>query len=162
MVAEELSSRATLVYKFLIPTLWLGGFGAATVAVFVSTADRSSDPEVALARWGFAAMAVAGSLLIYWTCMRAKRVSLQGREFVISNYLREIRVPILDVERVSASILISPELVWLHFRRPTGFGRKVVFLPRFRVLSGFSRHPLAARLGELIRNPDRLEESSPR
>jgi hypothetical protein len=51
--------------------------------------------------------------------MRLKKVSLTADVFVISNYRSRIDVPLRDVERVSGSRFMSPELIRLRFRRPT-------------------------------------------
>ena len=43
--------------------------------------------------------------MIYWSLIRLKKVSLVGDEFVISNYRKAIRVKILDVDKVTGSVL---------------------------------------------------------
>jgi hypothetical protein len=146
---RRLSSSLTFVYKFVFPTLWIGGFATATLLMFVGPADRA-DPELLRERWIFAGITVLGGGFLYWFCARLKRVSLGADRVVISNYLREIEVPLRDVEAVSGSLLMSPELVWLRFRRPTRFGSQIVFMPRVRLFVGLSRHPLVAELRALI------------
>jgi hypothetical protein len=93
---------------------------------------------------------IVGTSVIYWSCIRLKKVSLVGDSFVISNFRREIRVAARDVERVTGSVLWSPELVWLHVRTPTDFGRKIVFMPGVRLFGGFSQHPLVSELSTFV------------
>ncbi|MCA9513202.1 MAG: hypothetical protein KC560_21000 [Myxococcales bacterium] len=151
---ERLSSKQTFLYKFVLPTVWIVAFGGATALMFVAPEWLDPEEDVSALRWIFLAALVAGTALFYWACMRAKVVSLDGADFVISNYRTTIRVPLRDVERVSASLLVNPELVWLHFRRPTELGSRIVFIPEPRVFGGFSRHPLARRLAELVAGPE--------
>ena len=95
-------------------------------------------------------MTLLGALFFYWSCMRLKRVRLRGDILLISNFETEIEVPLGDVERVSGSLLVNPELVWLRFRRSTEFGTKVVLMPPIRFFHGFTRHPLVEELQEML------------
>ena len=101
---------------------------------------------------GFLAATLAGGVFIYWSCVRLKRVSLRGSTLIVSNYRREVAVPFRDVEGVSGSILLSPEVIWLRCRRPTSFGRTIMFMPRIRLTLGFSHHPFVDQLRALIAN----------
>ena len=143
-----LSSRWTWFYKFVFPTLWIGGFGLGTLMMFLAPDSLSGD-EFRDARWTFLAALLVGSGVIYWSGIRVKRVSLESDAFLISNYRDEIRVPLLDVERVSASMFCNPELIWLHLRRPTRFGSRVVFIAPARFFA-FGRHPLATELNSIV------------
>jgi len=145
---RTLSSRWTWFYKFAFPTLWIGGFGIGTLQMFLDP-DSFSGDDPRDVRWAFMAALLLGSAVIYWSCIRVKRVSLDTDAFLISNYRDEIRVPLHDVERVSGSVLWNPELIWLHFRRPTRFGSRVVFIAPMRFF-GFGRHPLARELNSLV------------
>lgn len=113
-----------------------------------------SDAGAREARWMFLGFTVLGTVALYWVFIRLKVVTLEGTDFVISNYFKTIRVSAREVERVSGSILVTPELVWLHFRQPTEFGSRVVFMPKQRFLSGFTRHPLVQELKDFLRSPD--------
>ena len=147
---RQLSSRWTFCYKFVFPTLWVGGFACATLLMFARPDNLVGSGD---ARWVFLFVTLVGSGVIYWACGRLKRVILADSTLAISNYRETIEVPLRDVESVSASLLISPELIWLRFRRPTAFGQKLVFMPSVRFSFGFSRHPLAAELRHLLSDP---------
>jgi len=150
---EDLSSKLTFFFKFVFPAFWIGMFVGITLLMFLGPDSFEGDGDVREVRWVFVGATIAGTGFIYWSCMRVKRISLVGHEFIISNYRRTLRVPLRDVERVSSSVLMQPELIWLHFRRPTEFGTRVVFMPKQRALGGFTRHPLARRLSDLVVSP---------
>lgn len=148
---RNLSSELTWLYKFAFPTVWICGFGPGTLALFLVSED-ARDPELLEVRWFFLGVLLVGTAMIYWSLIRLKKVSLVGDEFVISNYRKAIRVKILDVDKVTGSVLCNPELAWLHFRVTTDFGMSAQFmLPMRFSLNPFSRHPIVEELNLLIR-----------
>lgn len=128
--------------------MWIGGFGFGTLMMLLAP-DSFAGDDVRAIRGDFVTILAVGSALIYWSCIRVKRVSVDSDSFLISNYHEEIRVPLRDVERVSASLLMHPELIWLHFRRPTRFGSRIVFIAPMRLFA-LGRHPLAQELNSLV------------
>jgi hypothetical protein len=125
----------TFFLKFILPPL--GGFLIATVFKTIREAPLSL-------------IAVAlGIGFLYWCYMRIKEVWLKDNVLIVSNFRKKIVIPLCDIERVSGSIWVSPELVWLHLRRPTDFGTKIIFTPKWRFLSGFTWHPTVRELQKL-------------
>ncbi len=151
---RELSSRWTIFYKFVFPTLWIGGFASGTLVMFVLPDASMGEPDPDHIRWIFLAVTLAGTAFIYWACIRLKRVALSDTTIIVSNYRVETAIPLSEVEQVSGSLFINPELVWLRFRRGTRFGTKIVFMPKVRLrlrrLPGFTRHPMVRELQELV------------
>ena len=148
---RNLSSSWTFFYKVVLPVLWIGGFAVGTLSLFlVEPSSWSPSPPTAEMRWAFLGGTLLGSLFLYWFGMRLKTVALDGDVLVISDRGRDVLVPLRDVERVSGSVLMNPELIWLHFRRPTDFGTKVLFMPPLRFFGRYTRHPLVAELEALI------------
>jgi hypothetical protein len=152
---RQLSSRMTLFYKVIFPTIWIGGFALGTALMFLSPDAWNPNPHLREVRWIFLLASIVGTGLIYWSCIRMKEVWLTQNSLVLSNYLREITVPLQQIERVSGSILMSPELVWIHFRRTTPFGNRIIFMPKLRLLSGFSPHPVVDELRQLVKEASR-------
>ena len=70
-----LSSGWTWFYKFIFPTVWIGGFGFGTLMMFLAP-DSFSGDDVRGIRDEFLTILVLGSALIYWSCIRVKRVSI--------------------------------------------------------------------------------------
>ena len=92
---------------------------------------------------------VFGSAFIYWALARLKKVALSGSALVISDFKTEISVHLSNVDRVSGSLFVTPELAWINFREPTEFGNKVIFMPKIRWFGGFTRHPIVEELRRL-------------
>jgi tryptophan-rich sensory protein len=152
---RELSSRWTFFHKVVFPTIWIGGFASGTAVMFLSPDAWNTNPHLREVRWMFLFALIVGAAFIYWSGIRMKKVWLAQNSLVISNYLEEITVPLQQVERVSGSFLMTPELVWLHFRQPTIFGKRIIFMPKLRLLGGFSQHPVVEELRQLIKEANR-------
>jgi len=106
---ETVSSSLTFFYKFVFATVWSAGFGFGTVCMFLS---RKPDAM----RWKFAAAWAIGTAFLLLMCARLKRVKLEGATLVISNYHREITVPVSDIADVRQNPLINLRPVTI--RRP--------------------------------------------
>jgi hypothetical protein len=149
---RTLSSDWTFFFKFIFPLIWIGGFAGITLAMFIFPDSFHSAGAGSLQDDRLKSLlgTILGGSAIYWSCMRLKKVSLKDDILRISNFRREIEVPLRDIERVSGSILIHPELVWLHFRAPTGFGTKVIFMGKVRSGFGLTPHPVVEEIERLI------------
>ena len=147
---RTISSDLTFLSKLVLPTLVIGGFASSTLFMFIAPDAFEGNWDAREMRWYFLAGTLVKGAVLYWYCLRLKRVKLDGAVLLISNFRKQVAVPLHEVERVSGSILINPELIWLHFRRPTDFGTKIVFMPKLRPFPGFRHHPLVKELSELI------------
>ena len=83
------------------------------------------------------------SLLIVWSLGRLKRVALSETSLYVSNFLREIEVPLTDVSGIG-EIEGRGYRVVIEFKRDTAFGRQIRFSPQG--LSPPHPHPVVAEL----------------
>ncbi len=155
---RELSSRQTFLVKWIVPPAWIGAFGSATIALWYgATAVPLTDTRL---RWLFPVVWLLGSLFIYLNCVRLKRVRLDGSTLLVSDYRREIRIPLRDVEAVTELRWVNIHPVTLHLRRPSDFGERIVFMPPTRWFMGWLPHPLVQELRDLV-HQERLEAIHP-
>jgi hypothetical protein len=132
--------------KFVSPVIWIGGFGFGTAMLFRpgdAFGDRPPPPEI---KWAFLAALIVGSFLIYWWGVRLKRVVMTEGELRISNYRREIVVPLTDLDEVTENRWVNLHPVTVQFVRRTDFGHGIVFMPIRRPFALFSSHPIVAEL----------------
>jgi hypothetical protein len=126
----------TFFLKFVLPSLWLGGFGFGA-ALLRPPSDTN---------WMFlAAFAIAG-LSLYWWGVRLKRVVMTHGELRISNYRREIVVPFSEIDEVTENRWVNVHPVTVQFVRRTDFGQRIVFMPKARPFALFSSHPIVGEL----------------
>src|SRR6476660_5211504 len=104
---KTLSSAQTLYAKFVFPSLWIFFFGVGTLSVWLGAGqDRNGAPPEekkvdVLAMW------IAGTLFILWGCAGLKRVRLDAGHLYISNYWREIAVPLTLIADVTENRWIN-------------------------------------------------------
>lgn len=142
---RRLSSLQTFVTKIVFPAFWITGWTVATVTMFFTNfegADKSP-------KWFFLFALVVGVLMIYWTCIRLKRVSVDDDYLYVSNYLKEISIPLSDIADVTENVWINTHPITIHLLSPSAFGDKIVFMPTIRFFTFFSSHPVVEELKEL-------------
>jgi hypothetical protein len=150
---RRLSSRWTVVHKFVFPAGWIAIFATATVLLFMAPAGGG---DVQRTRWFLAVVTVVGGWMILAMTLPLKQVELGPRSFFVSNFSREIEIPFGDVARVSRSRWVNPPRATLHLRRAGEFGDAIVFVlpPRW----GRGVHPVVRELEQLVggRPDDRI------
>ena len=138
---KELSSSLTFFYKYGAVPLWLAAFGLGSWEVLTA---GPQDP-----RWvKYLAAWLGVAIFLFFTTGHIKKVTLDGDQLVVSNYLHSESIPVSRVAAVDGSTWLSPKLVWLTLRSPCAFGRKITFIPVRRMAKGIGKHPLVAELSQ--------------
>jgi hypothetical protein len=160
---HTISSGQTFFMKFVFPAVWLTGFAAVTVALFTGGRITNPDglPPPTEMKWLFFGATVIGGLFLFWCCMRLKRVELDDDSLHISNYLREVRVPLRDIEEITENRWINIRPVTLEFRRDTEFGPRITFMPKTRWWGFWRAHPVVGELEAAARRSRGLPPERP-
>ena len=140
---RTISSSFTFFYKYIFTGLWIGMFGFGTLTMIRSPEIDNSVSYKFLFAW------ILGTTLICLICGSVKKVQIDGKKVIISNYISSEKIDPSQITHVSGSLLLSPELVWFKVRGGTRFGDTIVFMPQFRFFSGFSKHPVVYELRRL-------------
>lgn len=160
---RRLSSAQTFLMKFVFPPFWILLFAQASVLFFTSGAfagsgESAPPPEM---KWLMLAAIVAGALCIYWFCMRLKQVELDEQYLYVSNFVREIRIPLQDIEEVSENRWVNIRPITLEFRRDTDFGSRIIFMPKTRWWGFWRSHPAVGEIESAIRRARGLPAEDP-
>lgn len=148
---RRLSSALTFFYKVVFSILWIGGFGFGTFMLFLAAMrGKNGEPPPPEIKWFFLLGLILGSAFIYWGCIRLKQVSMDEEALYISNYLKEDRILLRDIEDVRENRWINIHPVTITFRRDTGFGRSIVFMPKARWFSIWGSHPVVGEIQSAI------------
>jgi hypothetical protein len=137
------SSRLTFFYKVIFPVIWISGFGLGMISV-----ELAHNPPLGV-KFPFAAGWVLGTVCLVWLCAPLKRVRADDRALYVSNYLKEISVPVGLIDRVTENRWINIHPVTIHLSADTEFGRKIVFMPKARMAFVWSRHPVVGEIERL-------------
>lgn len=136
----------TFLMKVVFPVLWIGMFGFGTlVQWFGPITGKAGARTPSFMKWQFLVMWIAGSAFIIWSCGRLKRVRIDGGFLYVSNYRREITVPLSMIESVTENRWLNIHPVTVRFRVPTEFGQAITFMPTARFWN-LSSHPVVREL----------------
>lgn len=144
---RRLSSHQTVLVKIILPVVWPIIFGLGVINMFTSIVDgpNASVKLLFLMFW------IAGSVFIWWGSVRLKVVSVDQSFLYVSNYLKEIAIPLSDIYEVTENVWLNSHPVTIHLKHPSEFGDKVVFMPKTRPFGFFSSHPVVAELKGMAR-----------
>jgi len=150
---KRLSSAAiTLLWKIVFPVFWISGFGYGTVGLWMgSLLEKDGTLPPAEMKWVALLWWVIGTPALLWSCVGLKHVRYDATHLYISNFLREIAVPLTQIVEVTESRMINfnnLKPVTIHFRDATAFGHRITFLPLGGIIVG-RPHPIIAQLQRL-------------
>ncbi len=124
-------------------------FGLGTLGLFLGAfSGRDNSPPPEGMKWLFLAILILGSAWNWYCVARLKRVRIDGSNLCISNFFKEVRIPLDSIRGVTENRWLNLHPVTIHFRSPTPFGNSIVFMPKLRLL-GWRSHPVVAELKEL-------------
>ena len=124
--SETLISSGTLVHKFILPGMLLGGvLGFGVVSAFYA------EPLVIIWIALVTFTGITGGLLCLLPYhVPLKQVWLGKNHFRITNLRTDLRLPYTAVESVGHCCLMQPRYVVVTLREETIYGRRFTFVPR--------------------------------
>jgi len=139
-----ISSAWTLPFKGFVPLVCVL---ISILLVFSLFAYSSGPPGDAL----IGVLLVIGATVFFcWWGMKLKRVSVDDRKLYVSNLIKEISIPLSEIDSVSDLQGGWPVIV--HLRAKSEFGHTIFFLATWRpVLFSSSSHPIVEELRRLAR-----------
>jgi hypothetical protein len=145
---RTISSNQTFLMKIIFPMIGILVLVILTFISFLGSVfkDISGNPPPPENKWVFLFFTLISIGFFYWFGTRLKRVSLDSLNLYISNYQREIIVPLIDVEKITENRWIYIHSVTIHFFHQTEFGSSIMFMPEIRRFAFFSSHPIVAEI----------------
>ena len=142
---KELSSPLTLFYKFF-PAFWIPFFGLGTFGLLFGVFQgKDGSPPPDSFKLLFLTLWIGGSIFSYLTCAALKQVSIDERFLYVSNYIKEISIPLDEIVEVTENRWLNIHPVTAHLKRSTVFGNKITFMPTMRFFN-WSSHPVVNEL----------------
>jgi hypothetical protein len=156
LARRRISSSLTFVQKFVIPVAMLG-LGAQAFMFAIENARAPEHPLTWSQLGWFIALALTffGARFLRFN-FPLKAVEIDGDALYVSNYLRQTRIPLGDIERISAGGWFRRGTVTIHLRTDTAFGHRIIFWPTIRwsslLIAGLlgASHPIVAELRDAI------------
>lgn len=144
---KQLSSKLTILAKIILPGFWLFIIGLITLMAFLNLETKSSSQPPP--RFVFLSMFVSGAVIYYFTVSKFMAVAVDESFLYVSNFLKEISIPLSNIRDVTEIIWLKGNPVTIHLRTPSEFGSKITFIPKSKgFLKFFQSHPVVAELKE--------------
>lgn len=136
MTRRRISSLWTAPLKWGFPVVWCGGWGYGTIQLLVHPDKVAYDGVVGGAPpdagiW-MVLLWIAGTTFAAAFAWGFKRVRVDRDFLYVSNYLREVKVPLREVADVYHPTMSRPISVAVELEGPTPFGRRIRFMARGR------------------------------
>lgn len=162
---RRLSSSFTFGYKLVFPTIWLAGFGGATLFLIAGSITKLWRREViprelVLMTIMFSIGLAAGLAFFSMLSFPLKHVSVRGDALRVEGLKEKVDVLLSDIAEVHGFKWTNPELITLVLKRETPFGRKIKFTPGYRLLK-MSDHPVVTELEALVKEANQSPRLMP-
>lgn len=141
---RELSSKQTLFLKIILPIII--GIIFVQMLVMIAVNFRASGVLPLLI---VPPVYAAGIYVMSRTTMRYKKVSIDDEFICVSNYRKEIKIPVSNIADVTEIKWVRTRPVTIHLKTDSEFGRKIVFTPKMNGFRIFADNPIIAELKKL-------------
>jgi hypothetical protein len=84
-----------------------------------------------------------------WHVWAIKWIDQGNQRLYVSNYRKEIAIPLSDIAFVSESKWTNPRRITVRLHNPSEFGVKIVFLAKYQFSLFMSDHQIVAELNHL-------------
>ena len=144
---RQLSSAMTPINKFGLPVF--------IVAFCLNAAFRVGVPN------GWPVVLVMTVMLVVWYFVAGRLlvVRLDDKLLYVSNYRREIEIPLSEVAKVVENKLINSRNVTIYLTRPSAFGSQITFMPEVHFFLFFRDHPVVAQLNQSVAHAREAEHA---
>ena len=127
----------TPLNKLVFPLLWLALITQLPFHLLVETWHTAMANDFRL----LGALILIATVWMLWFSMRLHRVGYAGRELVVSNYLREARIPFEQVISVGSVWWYRRRLVRVELRSDAPIGPVIYYMPRWAMFRALWRAP---------------------
>lgn len=145
MKKTQISSNATILLKFIVPSIFYLAF---TFAI----AGLITEGKYAGALSASFVLVIFG-LFIYMAFVRLKHVSIDDEYVFISNYFKTIKISFSELESVSdLSFGGNYQPIFIHFKKRTDFGYSIIFINTCTRYFNFSEQSITKELSIKIKS----------
>jgi hypothetical protein len=146
-----LSGDIVTFFNKVGPILWIAAVIGALSGILLKTGRFFVGPDYRL----LMAFVFLSTIFMFWLSARIQRVGYAGRDLIISNYLRQERIPFEQVEAAEPVWWNYRRMVRVRFRTHTSFGYVVYYIPKWAAIKCFWVAP-EKELQELLQTNSRF------
>lgn len=149
-MSSRLHSQFTFVYKWILPLIWIPGFGLGVIFVAFGWGEVDGAPGLAFHKVALPVVWAITSTFILWSARRLRTVYLHADHLRIGNGREEEDVPLGSVIQVTENWFFDPKLITIRYARPNGEEERAHYIARYVVHWPFSPHPDVRYLREEV------------
>jgi hypothetical protein len=149
MMRREISSTSIIAYRVITPVLCICSGAIFAVVALYNIAKQPTFLLVCFAVW------LVVSAYIIWFALNLKAVDIDDGFLYVSNYRKEIEIPLSQIESVHENFMERPKLITLKLSEPSEFGKEIAFIPPERFFGANRSHPLVKELKQIIKTQRR-------
>lgn len=133
---NNVTSSATVFWKFFFPTFWIVFFGTLTLGIIFTDIKPTGIPKNAFSILMCITL-LLGIILFYLTIIRLKKVEMDGESFYVTNYFKWYKYSYDSIDRIVEKDLVLAKVVTIKLKQKGKFGKKMFFLANHRALNEF-------------------------
>ena len=122
-----LSGEIVTVINKIGPILWIAAVIGAFSGILLKSGRFFVSPDYRF----LMAFIFLATVFMFWLSARIQRVGYAGRDLIVSNYLRQERIPFDQVEAAEPVWWNYRRMVRVRFRTHTSFGYVVYYIPKW-------------------------------
>jgi len=146
-----LSGEIVTCFNKVGPILWV----AAVIGALSGILLKSGHFFIAPGFRPVIAFVFLATVFMFWLSARIQRVGYAGRDLIVSNYLRQERIPFDQVEAAEPVWWYYRRMVRVRMRTPTCFGYVVYYIPKWAAFKCFWVAP-EKELQDLLQSQSRF------
>jgi hypothetical protein len=122
-----LSGEIVTFFNKIGPVIWL----AATVWLLSEALPTTGRMFIAPTFRPLVVLFLLATVFVFWLSLRLQRVGYAGTDLIVSNYLRQERIPFGRVEAVEQVWWYYRRMVRIRLRSGSSFGDVVYYIPKW-------------------------------
>jgi len=122
---QRVSTSATLLLKFFIPTFWTVFVGFITLGSFLVEFDFMGRVPANYIQFSFLSIYVLVLFIMYRTVLRLKRIEMDQDFVYATNYFKNFRYSYDSIESVSEQDYLLFKTLSFHLKEAGTFGKKI-------------------------------------
>jgi hypothetical protein len=146
---RQLSGYLTIPVKIIIPALWILNWGAIVLMLLIGVDERTRTPPILFFVFGGVV-----TVILYFAAVKYMKVGVDEKSLYVSNYLKEISIPLSDIADVTESLWARGHPVTVYLKTTSPFGKKISFLPKSQGFKFLKSHPVVAELKQMAKIND--------
>lgn len=119
---QRVSSSATLILKFFIPTFWIVFFGLVTIGLFAVEFDYMGRIPASYLQFGMLSIYLTVLLLMWFSIMNLKRVEMDEESLYATNYFKTFRYPYTSIKEVKKKNFLFFKTLTFYLKDKGSFG----------------------------------------